>query len=43
MAKKEKEAEAKLEELKGTEKDPDLKQGPGGPIPKSSEDEKEEK
>lgn len=42
-AKKEKEAEAKLEELKGTEKDPDLKMGPGGPIPRSEEEKKEEK
>jgi len=41
--KKQKEAEAKLEELKGTEKDPDLKMGPGGPIPKSEEEKKEEK
>lgn len=42
-AKKEKEAEAKLEELKGTEKDPDLKMGPGGPIPKTNEEKEEEK
>ena len=35
--------EKKMEKLKGTEKDPDAKRGPGGVIPKSLEEKKEEK
>jgi hypothetical protein len=37
------EEEKKLEKLKGTDKDPSLKKGPGGFIPKGSDEVKEEK
>lgn len=32
-----------MEKLKGTDKDPDAKKGPGGAIPKGSDEIKEEK
>jgi hypothetical protein len=41
--KKKEEEEKKLEKLKGTEKDPSLKKGPGGYIPKGLDEIKEEK